>query len=286
MTDSDDKLRRAYRQLASEEPSALIDAAILAQARARRPRFARWAGPVSIAAVLVLGIGVSLRMQLEQPGVETAAPGGSPEYPLPQSAVPEAPPAEPARPPAADANIRALPDAKIKVAPAKPAPRPEMAAPAPEKKEGFRLDRAPASAMAPAPPPAVSPPPAATVPAPAAAPAFVPEPPRAAEKERARAPAPAELGAAAAPQSRASASQAPAAPAAREEAMRDSAGALQKKSLNAMEADADPARELERIAKLREAGRHAEADKALEEFRKRHPDFRIPEAMWERVRPR
>jgi len=286
MTDSDDKLRRAYRQLASEEPSALIDAAILAHARARRSSgIGRWAGPVSIAAVLVLGIGVSLRMQLEQPGVETSAPGGSPEYPLPQSAAPEPPRAEPAQSPAADANLRAVPDAKIKVAPAKPAPRPEMAAPAPEKKEGFRLDRAPASAMAPASPPPVSPPPAA-VPAPAAAPAFVPEPPRAAEKERARAPAPAELGAAAAPQSRASASQAPAPPAAREEAMRDSAGALQKKSLNAMEADADPMRELERIAKLREAGRHAEADKALEEFRKRHPDFRIPEAMSERVRPR
>ena len=68
--------------------------------------------------------------------------------------------------------------------------------------------------------------------------------------------------------------------------MRDSVGGLQKKSLNAMEADADPARELERLAKLREAGRHAEADQALEEFRQRHPDFRIPEAMWERVRPR
>jgi hypothetical protein len=275
MTDSDDKLRRAYRQLAREEPSALIDAAILAQARARRPsRFGRWVGPVSIAAVLVLGIGVSLRMQLEQPGVETSVPGGSPDYPMPQSAAPEAPPAEPAPPPA----------------PPKPAP---------EKKEQFRLDRAPATAAKPAaPPPALSSPPvvsspppvlsspAATVPAPAAAPAFVPEPPRAAEKERAGA-TPAELGAAAAPQSRASsAAQAPVPRAKLEESMRDSAGALQKKSLNAMEADADPARELERIAGLRVAGRHAEADKALEEFRKRHPDFRIPEPMWERVRPR
>lgn len=274
MTDSDDKLRRAYRQLASEEPSALIDAAILAQARVRRrSSFGRWAGPVSIAAVLVLGIGVSLRMQLEQPGVETSVPAGSPEYPLPQSAAPEAPRPEPAPPPG----------------PAKPAP---------EKKEQFRLDRAPATAAKPAAPPAVSSPPAgspppavtsqpaATVPAPAAAPAFVPEPPRAAEKERARA-APAELGAAAAPQApAAAASQAPVPRAKLEESMRDSAGVLQKKSLNAMEADADPTRELERVAKLREAGRHAEADKALEEFRKRHPDFRIPEAMWERVRPR
>lgn len=44
--------------------------------------------------------------------------------------------------------------------------------------------------------------------------------------------------------------------------------------------------ELERIARLRAEGRHGEADKALEEFRRRHPDYRIAEAMWERVRPR
>jgi hypothetical protein len=45
-------------------------------------------------------------------------------------------------------------------------------------------------------------------------------------------------------------------------------------------------RELERIATLRAQGRHAEADKALEEFRRTHPDYRIPDAMWERVKPR
>ena len=49
----------------------------------------------------------------------------------------------------------------------------------------------------------------------------------------------------------------------------------------------DPrAAELERIARLRAEGRHDEADKALETFRRAHPDYRIPEAMWERVRPR
>lgn len=36
----------------------------------------------------------------------------------------------------------------------------------------------------------------------------------------------------------------------------------------------------------REAGRHEEADKALEEFGRRYPDYRIADAMWERVRPR
>jgi hypothetical protein len=48
----------------------------------------------------------------------------------------------------------------------------------------------------------------------------------------------------------------------------------------------DPAQELERIAKLREEGRHEDADKALDEFRRRHPSYRIPDAMWERVRAR
>ena len=47
-----------------------------------------------------------------------------------------------------------------------------------------------------------------------------------------------------------------------------------------------PARELERIAELRTQGRHDEADKALAEFRKRYPEYKIPEAMRERVERR
>ena len=47
-----------------------------------------------------------------------------------------------------------------------------------------------------------------------------------------------------------------------------------------------PERELERIAELRKQGRQDEADKALAEFRKRHPDYKIPAAMLERVERR
>lgn len=47
-----------------------------------------------------------------------------------------------------------------------------------------------------------------------------------------------------------------------------------------------PERELERIAKLREEGRDAEAEAALKRFRERYPDFRIPEAMAERLKAR
>jgi hypothetical protein len=50
--------------------------------------------------------------------------------------------------------------------------------------------------------------------------------------------------------------------------------------------DLTPETELERVARLRAAGRHEEADKALAEFRKRYPDYKIPEAMRERVERR
>ena len=39
-----------------------------------------------------------------------------------------------------------------------------------------------------------------------------------------------------------------------------------------------PEKWLERIAELRRQGKHEEADKALEEFRKRYPDYKIPES--------
>jgi hypothetical protein len=44
-----------------------------------------------------------------------------------------------------------------------------------------------------------------------------------------------------------------------------------------------PEAELERIAELRRQGQHEEADKALAEFRKRHPDYVIAPAMLEKV---
>jgi hypothetical protein len=43
---------------------------------------------------------------------------------------------------------------------------------------------------------------------------------------------------------------------------------------------------LERIAELRKLQRDNEADEQLAEFKRRHPDYRIPEAMIERIAPR
>src|SRR6188768_926060 len=106
MTEPGDPVARRYRELAREEPGASLDDAILAASRraagarpgGKRTGAARWMGPVSIAAVLVLGIGVSLRMQLEKPGIETSMPTqSSGEYPVPPSAE-EAPPPPQAKP--------------------------------------------------------------------------------------------------------------------------------------------------------------------------------------------
>jgi protein TonB len=132
-------------------------------------------------------------------------------------------------------------------------------------------------------------------PAPAEKPALAAVKPKVATANLSQAPAPnaladGRLGTAAAP---ASPSAAPP-PASSEAApMRDKradAQVLQRAAPEALakkdSTDADPARELERIAKLRADGRHDEADKALEAFRRDHPGYRIPEAMWERVRPR
>src|SRR5476651_251516 len=90
MTDSDDTVARHYRELTREEPRTAIDTAILAASRravAKPSLSRRWAAPVSIAAVLVLAFGVTLEMQRETPGIESA---------LPERA---APPAKIAQPP-------------------------------------------------------------------------------------------------------------------------------------------------------------------------------------------
>jgi hypothetical protein len=47
-----------------------------------------------------------------------------------------------------------------------------------------------------------------------------------------------------------------------------------------------PERWLERIAELRSRGKHEEADKALAEFKRAYPDYRISEVMRERVEGR
>ncbi len=252
MAERDDALSRRYRALAREEPSAALDAAILAASRravGSRPGGARrWAGPVSIAAVLVLGIGVSLRMQQERPGIETAAPTA--ESPVsPPVAATVRPPSKPAA--SADAPAQAI------TTPAAPAKKPASPPPteALDKRSAPRADSESRNAAS------------MERRAPMRDPA--PEPSRREEPAEASA-APPAPAAAAAPAMRAKSE--------RSFGMNES---------RAMDAVSDPRTvELERIARLRAEGRHGEADKALEEFQRINRDYRIPEAMWERVRPR
>jgi len=80
---------------------------------------------------------------------------------------------------------------------------------------------------------------------------------------------------------------APPAPAAAAPAMR----AMQRERVAAEATTAEkaaltPEKKLERIAELRKQGLHDEADRALAEFRKRYPDFKLTEAMRERVERR
>jgi hypothetical protein len=263
MTDHDDKLSRRYRELSRDEPPSAVDAAILSAAsralRSRPPR--NWAVPMSIAAVLVLGIGVSLRMQLEQPGIETSAPASEQYVPHATPPAPADLATQPSAPQAAPATV-----APPAVQPAKRKIASEPKAIAQDKAVSAPALRAPAAAASPEPRPfadsiaPASPPPALGAPAQNIVPA-----------------AP-QSGGAVAPAS------VPMAPArARSEA--GASGTAQTRALM-KSAIGVQAAELDRIARLRSEGRHAEADKALEEFRRRYPDYRIPEDVLERVKPR
>jgi len=219
----DPKLQSAYRALGAEQPPPALDEAILAAARGTaRPWTRRWAVPLSLAAVLVLSVTVTLRIQHEQPDSEVPAPAKREIVQAREPVKPEAERAalEPAGKPALRRESRAFPPAS--------------------------QDRAVAQrpAQAPAPPPA--------------------EAPALAKRQDAEA------------------SSAAAAPAMR--AMQRERVAAERTV--ASQASPSPERELERIAELRKQGKHDEADKALAEFRKRYPDFKIPDTLLERVERR
>ena len=193
-TERDDKVSAGYRALGGEEPPRALDEAILAAAR-KRP--SRWRVPLSIAAVLVLAVGVTLRMLPQRPEAESVALAPQ----VMQTPRPAASPPAPARDQA------------------KPAAGAEAAA-----------EVAAADALA---------------------------------ESRMRS------DIAAKPASRASAAPAPPAAGAGAET-NVLAGKLARAELS-------PQAWLERIAELRKQGRTREAEESLAEFKKRYPDYRVPE---------
>lgn len=256
----DDAIRQRYRDLPREEPPRAVDDAILAAARREletrpAPLVApsgrlRWMFPVAAAAVIVLSALVTLHIQREQPDLELASapPPTSPAPPQKDEAAAPKPPAE--------APIRgALPEQGKEEA----SGRKEAAGLARERRQAEPQVRAKPPAPGPSPAPQMQ-----TRPAEQAASAA----PRAPEAAIAARPAP---------------------PAAAErDALVDADRARAQLGSAAKRADLaeTPERMLERIAALRREGRHKEADDLYAEFRRRFPDYRIPEPMREQVLPR
>lgn len=232
MNEPDSRIEQRYRELARPEPPAAIDAAILAASRralAKPPARRHWVTPVAAAAVIVLALGVTLRMQREEPDAQRIAPATERQVqPTPSAPAPVQPvspeitaPTRSERP-----GVTKPPVVKRAV----PAPNENIAAPQPPAAD----DRASSATVSPMMAPGLK-----------------------------REAAPAAAGAPASP-------AAPARPLIQ----------LQRSSGDGLGA------ELEEIARLRAAGRDTEANAALEEFRRKHPDYSIPAEIWERVRPR
>jgi hypothetical protein len=291
MTDErDPKVAAAYRALGAGEPPRALDDAILAAAR-KPPRSwtQRWAVPLSLAAVVVLSVAVTLHMQLEQPGIDGL----------------QAPPAaETARVEAQPQALKLKVEDQLKLA-AKPPAKVEARRAEPKAFADARPERARESVAAAVPSPAPA--------APAAAPGGLASRGDAARNEdlrhgdsalrrdeervsrdaeaAARAP---QVGAALAKQRSATepaarvaaAPPAAPAPAAAAGAAAPAPAAKPASEQVAKLAGETPEQEFERIAQLRREGRHDEADKAFLEFRRRYPSFKITEDMLRRVERR
>ena len=298
--DREDEIRRRYRELAREEPPRALDDAILAAARREletrpAPLVAptgrrRWTVPVAAAAVIVLSAVLTLHVQREQPDAELGAPQVSQAPARKDEAGPVAPRAEMLEDKlAAQANVEpqreklAAPNVQPQRQRAQEAPPAKAAKPV-QPPASSALATAPAEPKPPADPGRFSPDPGPVAAAPPPAPASAPAP-----QMQMRQAAPALQPAPRAADSAGATAASP--PAAVEErraigGLRDSprfeTGALAKR-----EAVAEPPEKmLERIAALRREGRQKEADDLYTEFRKRFPDYRIPEAMREQVLPR
>jgi len=106
-TERDEQVSAGYRALGSEQPPRVLDDAILAAAR-RSPM--RWRIPLSVAAVLVLAVGVTLRMLPQRHDAESVALAPQVmETPRPKAPAQAAAPAPASQPAAAADAMRAAP---------------------------------------------------------------------------------------------------------------------------------------------------------------------------------
>lgn len=83
----DPQVSRRYRELGSEEPPRSLDQAILAASRRSAAPRRRWYVPLAAAAVALLGIGIALQVEREQPdSAIVTAPSEAPSEPKQESA--------------------------------------------------------------------------------------------------------------------------------------------------------------------------------------------------------
>lgn len=270
------EVSRRYREAATEEPSARIDAAILDAARreAQRPIAVRnWQMPAAVAAVLVIGVSLSL---LTREGLD-------PLPPLDQS------------PSQAEVAKPAAPSLAMK---ADPAPKGKFdSLSRPSRDRGERVDReaeirsheealaGQSAGASPSKPPAVAapaPPPAQQFDSPVAA-AQAP-----AARERSENHPVAQSRMEETPGDNSSEKRAlQEEPVAEKKALADAAEASRARSLRKEESVAavapavqqPPEQWLRNIEEMIRSGHQAGARVQLAEFRKRYPDYRLPDAL-------
>lgn len=260
MIERDLQLSEAYRDADHPAPSPALDAAILDAARRAvatppRRRWFAWAAPLATTAVLVLGLSLLFNLQREAPEtLREAAP------PPPQAASEAAPPAPSAA--TADSAKKSAPTAQAK-APV-PVDRPSVAKPgtgesapipatAAAARESASQEAYAHAGATPEPRPFPAEVAAVPQPAPASAP-----------------PAAAKASADLAERREAAAAPARAAPAA-------SPGMARLKAVSPAVEGPEPW--LERIRQLVKEGRPEEARKSLEEWRRRYPEWAVPEDL-------
>ena len=276
----EDKISRRYRDLPREEPPRHLDDAILAASRRAvhthpAPLVVpsgrqRWYFPLAAAAIIVLAVAVTMHMQIQQPTDEMVSsniPAASASAPAPQQ--------EAAAPARRSFEMRDEASAQKRRPAAENFEQDKRAASAGERRE--QREPAPRLDLQAPPPPLElqkSLEIAATPPAPSQdalrAQQSIGSVLSRVEPARPQA-APAPQAKAAPPRVQASIAEKPA----------DSAPKL------AASATQSPEQWLQGIADLRAQSYHEAADRQLAEFRKRYPDYRIPEPMLRKVeRPR
>lgn len=258
MTEPEDRdLSARYRALPDEAPSAALDAAVLDAARRdvrMRPAsgFRRWTLPVSLAAVVMLSVLVTLRIEDERPDVAALRESTGLASPAEEKAAEPGPAPTPKKGSDPISARPAVRPPKVSQPTPVPAQRAETGVAEKKGSDPFLAPAAPASS---------------------AGMRAAPEAASPARGSGATTDSASTQGEVRLKRDRADANRAKSeAPASAESAarMQDAAPEL-------------PRAWLERIVRLRREGRTAEADKALEAFRGRHPGYEIPEALREAV---